>query len=88
MTSTEAGRSGMEELAGKLTEAQRAAILNARSSYSGERDRVFAAGMTRKALRERGIGHGDWCYLTPTGLALRAHLQNQGNPSTGKGVGK
>jgi hypothetical protein len=67
----------VEGVAKGLTEAQRRAILAARPSYDGLRDCVFAAGMTRKALRERGIGHGDWCYLTPLGLAVRAHLLAQ-----------
>lgn len=65
------------EVAKGLTKAQREAICNANSSYHGDLDRVYGAGVTRKALRERGLGHGDYCYLTPLGLAVRSHLLSE-----------
>lgn len=74
MTSTEQQR--VEEIAGRLTKAQRFALTTAREGYH-EPPRCYGPGVTRKALRERGLAHGDFAYLTPLGLAVRTHLQGQ-----------
>ena len=64
----------VDRIVAGLSPAQRAALLNASKSFARDRDRVAATGATRKALRDRGLGHGDWCYLTPLGLRVRARL--------------
>jgi hypothetical protein len=73
----------VEAVAPSLTKAQREAVERAYSSPFDKHPRVAATGATRKALRDRGLGHGDWCYLTPLGLAVREHLL----AGSDKGVG-
>lgn len=57
-----------------LTKAQREAIGRSRRTWPTEPHRCFGPGVTRKALRERGLAHGDFAYLTSLGLAVRAHI--------------
>jgi hypothetical protein len=87
-----------EELAGQLTEAQRAAILfigrgpydHGISLFSTFWDRAENAGLL-KVIRDtlkltstdapdaRGNGMGPVERLTPLGLAVRQHIQEQAN---------
>ena len=61
-----------------LTKTMCRALCSARQVNLGEPLRVYDRGMIRKALRTRGLGHGDFCYLTPLGLAIRTHLLSTG----------
>lgn len=60
-----------ETIARGLSKAQRGSMIRARRAWSDEPPRCYGPGVTLKALRERGLGHGDFCYLTPLGLAVR-----------------
>jgi hypothetical protein len=60
----------------KLTKAQRAMISRARPGWN-EPPRMYGPGITKKALRDRGLAHGDFAYLTPLGLAVRTALASQ-----------
>lgn len=101
MTDTDAGRSGMEELAGHYAGLR--VITNPMltigplEDWSGVRSHGRAI-----RRRKRGFRQNIRFYFTPdpsfyrmgdtvvghpeTVAHLKAHLQNQGNPSTGKGV--
>lgn len=57
-----------------LTAAMRRALSTAHPDSIDGNYRVYDRGIVRKALRNRGLGHGDFCYLTPLGAALRAHI--------------
>lgn len=57
-----------------LSHAQRLLIVRSRRDWSNEPPRCFGPGTTKKALRERGLAHGDSAYLTPLGLSVRDHL--------------
>lgn len=57
-----------------LSKAMQSMLLWSRPGWR-EPPRCYGRGVTKKALRERGLGSGDFCYLTPLGLAVRAHLQ-------------
>jgi hypothetical protein len=87
-TNTEAG--AVADMAGKLTEAQRKAILAARQG-AREKQPWINIGMARvttvSALREAGIVdyHEPPARLTPLGLAVRAHLSEQGATAGVKG---
>ena len=62
-----------------LSEAQRRALAMARRDQIDKLPRIYGhAGVTRKALRERGLAHGDPCYLTPLGDAVRTALMEEG----------
>lgn len=63
-----------KEIARKLTTAQAEALTTATRQWGNGLYRPTAPGVTRKALRDRGLGHGDWAYLTPLGLAVRKAL--------------
>ena len=65
-------------MAARLTKAMQSALRMASEERQGLY-RVRDRGIVRKALRERGLGHGDYCYLTPLGLGVRAHLLAQGD---------
>jgi hypothetical protein len=106
MTSTEAGRSGMEELAGDRSarrevrnpvlrlpgvaalqgldaETQKALAGALRDIQRDARERADKSWRTHKApmaLYWKAVG------VYAGHLARVLHLQNQGNPSTGKGV--
>jgi hypothetical protein len=64
----------IDAIIAELSEAQRVSLISARASYPENIYRVLGHGVTRKALRARGLGHGDFCYLTPLGLAVRSAL--------------
>jgi hypothetical protein len=68
----------LDVLAGKLTEAQREAILTAPSTPLGN-VWLTCSGSTKSALVRKQLanGHGNWCTLNTQGLALRSHLEKQ-----------
>lgn len=66
----------LEEIASKLSKTQRQSILSARRNWSYEPPRCYGHPPTMRALRERGLAHGDFCYLTPLGLEVRNILLN------------
>lgn len=107
MTSTEAGRSGMEELAGSepstpwndwraLADALRRMLAGERLECEADvKVSLIAYGLLEmpevtKPCRTCGRPSFDYRYekVTAAGRLLVSALQNQGNPSTGKGVGK
>lgn len=84
--------SGLEELAGKLTEAQRAAFLRSADSdmHPSNAGRISTYGDVEVGYQLYRLGFtmkaGTFSRATPLGLALRAHLQSSGNQtSNGKG---
>lgn len=68
--------SGVAEIAAGLSEQMRAMLLRARPDTVSGPPRCYGPSNTRKALRERGLGSGDYCYLTPLGEAVRNHLES------------
>jgi hypothetical protein len=67
MTSTEAGRSGMEELAGKLTEAQRSILLDASAADCHE-------WWLLEDIGEPSLAGAD-LVLTDLGVAVMRYLE-------------
>jgi hypothetical protein len=67
----------LAHIAARLSDAQRSMLLRSRPHNLNEPPRCYGPGTTRKALRERGLGHGDYCYLTPLGLSLAQYLRSQ-----------
>lgn len=66
-----------EEIVRGMTEAMRAMLLRARREWSDQPPRCYGPANTKKALRERGLGSGDFCYLTPLGLQVRTYLESK-----------
>ncbi len=67
--------SEVEVVAGKLTKAQRDAITGAYSAWS-DRWKAIAGWRTTNKLFHVGLTDEDE-YLTPLGLAIKAHLERQ-----------
>lgn len=65
------------EIAAGLTQPMRDMLRLSRIEGRFGPPRCWGPANTKAALRERGLGHGDWCYLTPLGLAVRAHLRKE-----------
>ena len=65
-------------LAEGLSEAQRRALLGAPSTPLGN-TWLTCGGSTKHALimREMASGYGEWCCLTPLGLAVRRLIQER-----------
>lgn len=69
------------EVASKLSQHMKAMLRHARPDSYSAPPRCYGRGVTKKALRDRGLGHGDFCYLTPLGLAVREYLLTQATVS-------
>ena len=66
-----------ERIAGEISGTMQAMLLRARHHGFGMPMRCHGPANTMKALRVRGLGHGDYVYLTPLGVAVRAILQQR-----------
>lgn len=64
-------------IAAGLSEKQKAMLCRSRRKWSHMPHWCSGPANTKKALRDRGLAHGDFCYLTPLGLAVRQHLMEQ-----------
>ena len=59
------------DVAASLSDPQRAMLARARREWLAHPPRCYGPTNTRKALRDRGLAHGDCCYLTPFGIEVR-----------------
>lgn len=66
------------EIAGRLTKAQRKAIVSAELHASGAWRCTNAMFPADHNLKAKGLANGLWVELTPLGLAVRAHLASDG----------
>lgn len=64
-------------IADGLSEKMHSMLLQARQEEFHQPDRCRGPANTRQALRERGLAHGDFCHLTPLGLAVREILKGE-----------
>lgn len=69
-------QSEAERIAAGLSEAMKNAIGRARREWSTQPPRCYAHSRTMTGLRNHGLAHGDCCYLTPLGLAVRQALND------------
>lgn len=72
-----------EEIAGRLTKAQRRALV--RAEPDGKLGKFFirwwvANGVVLRALKRKDLGFSVWSglCLTPLGLAVRQHIEREG----------
>lgn len=64
----------VEQVMKGLTSPMRAMLARSRREWPNLPPRCYGPANTRRALRERGLAHGDFAYLTPLGLEVRARL--------------
>lgn len=68
----------VQEVVAGLSDKMRRMLLWARPDWK-EPPRCYGPANTKQALRARGLAHGDFAYLTPLGLAVRAHISKEKN---------